>query len=64
MMSLSIAVSIWVVRDHLWLQLMLVAIGSTVGTWPGACRRADEPAPEPTPVRASARPASSADASR
>lgn len=63
MMSLSIAVSIWVVRDHLWLQLMLVAIGSTVGTWLWRLPSRDEPAPEPTPVRVSA-PASSADASR
>lgn len=33
LMSLSIAVSIWVVREHLWLQIMLATIAVTVGTW-------------------------------
>ncbi len=33
MMTLSIAVSIWVVREHLWLQVMLAFIAVTVGTW-------------------------------
>lgn len=33
MMTLSIAVSIWVVREHLWLQLMLAFIAVSVGTW-------------------------------
>ena len=33
MMTLSIAVSIWVVREHLWLQIMLAFIAVTVGTW-------------------------------
>ncbi|MBK9447701.1 MAG: YbaN family protein [Betaproteobacteria bacterium] len=33
MMTLSIAVSIWVVREHLWLQLILACIAVSVGTW-------------------------------
>lgn len=33
MMTLSIAVSIWVVRDHLWLQAMLAAVAVSVGVW-------------------------------
>jgi len=33
MMSLSISVSIWVVREHLWLQIMLAVIAVSVGTW-------------------------------
>lgn len=33
MMSLSISVSIWVVREHLWLQVMLAMIAVSVGTW-------------------------------
>jgi lipopolysaccharide export system protein LptC len=33
MMTLSIAVSIWVVREHLWLQLILALIAVSVGTW-------------------------------
>ncbi len=33
MMTLSIGVSIYVVREHLWLQLMLATIAVSVGTW-------------------------------
>lgn len=33
LMSLSICVSIWVVREHLWLQIMLATIAVTVGIW-------------------------------
>ncbi|HNN45040.1 MAG TPA: YbaN family protein [Azospira sp.] len=33
MMTLSIGASIYVVREHLWLQLLLGAIALSVGTW-------------------------------
>lgn len=33
MMTTSIAVSIWVVREHVWLQIVLATIAVTVGTW-------------------------------
>ncbi|MFC5303047.1 YbaN family protein [Azospira restricta] len=33
MMTLSISVSIWAVREYLWLQLMLAGIAVSVGTW-------------------------------
>lgn len=33
MMTLSIAASIYVVREHLWLQAMLAVIAVSVGTW-------------------------------
>lgn len=33
MMSLSICVSIWVVREHPWLQIVLAVIAVSVGTW-------------------------------
>lgn len=33
MMTLSIGVSIYVVREHLWLQIMLATIAVSVGTW-------------------------------
>lgn len=55
MMTLSIAVSIWVVREMPWLQVMLAIIAVTVGTW--LWRR---PTKEATPI---SDPSSSADAS-
>lgn len=55
MMTLSIAVSIWVVREMPWLQVMLAIIAVTVGTW--LWRR---PTKEETPLSS---PSSSADAS-
>ena len=33
MMTLSIGASIYVVREHLWLQLLLATIALSVGTW-------------------------------
>ena len=33
MMTLSIGASIYVVREYLWLQLLLATIAISVGTW-------------------------------
>lgn len=45
MMTLSIAASIWVVREHLWLQLLLAFIAISVGTWMWRLPEHREPAP-------------------
>ncbi|MBK8522778.1 MAG: YbaN family protein [Betaproteobacteria bacterium] len=60
MMTLSIAVSIWVVREHLWLQLILACIAVSVGTWMWRLPSRDQ---NETNSELSS-PSSSADASR
>lgn len=43
LMSLSIAVSVWVIRDYLWLQVMLIILGISMGTWLWRLPSRDEP---------------------
>lgn len=58
MMSLSIAVSIWVVSGRLWLQILLATIAVTVGIWLWRLPSRDRPG------QSVSSPSSSVDASR
>lgn len=73
LMSLSIAVSIWVVTAHPWLQALLAVVGVSAGTWVWRIPSRDDPAAKvategaTTVVAATAAatpPSTSADASR
>ena len=65
LMSLSVAVSIWVVSAYPWAQVFLAFVGICAGTWVWRIPSRDDPAhpAAPSPASATSRP-TSADASR
>ncbi|MFA7292017.1 MAG: YbaN family protein [Rhodocyclaceae bacterium] len=61
LMTLSIAISIWVVRDYLWLQIILAVLAVSVGTWLWRLPSRALPSADQSEVST---PSSSADVSR
>lgn len=67
LMSLSIAVSIWVVADYPWAQILLALVGIGAGTWVWRIPSRDDPAlraATPAGGEAATCPSTPADASR